>query len=244
MLSFVERMTGAKIEPWIGVDLDGTLAHQPEDKKYVPDVIGEPVQAMLDRVKEWVKAGKKVKIFTARADDEKAVTAIKKWLQKHDPDDEYDLGDLEVTNLKDCGMTELWDDRAVAVEKNTGKVSEAIIDILLEAGTWTEYWLSPKPELVQAVPGHVYYAITNVLRPDEWSREVDGTIRGVYASMRKRGWARVVIEHGHIYVDPSHCSRQQKAELELAALNRNCIIVDDKTGRQIFNPSRPDDYDE
>jgi hypothetical protein len=119
-----------------------------------------------------------------------------------------------------------------------------IVDILLEASTWTEYWLSPKPELVQAVPGHVVYAIHNVLQPGEWSREADGTIRGVYASMRKRGWARVVIEHGHIYVDPSHCSRQQKAELELAALNRNCIIVDDKTGRHIFNPSRPGDYDE
>ncbi|MGV0949131.1 MAG: hypothetical protein ACOYB3_00455 [Azonexus sp.] len=244
MSRLAERMTGAKIEPWIGVDLDGTLARQPEDKKYVPDVIGEPVKAMLDRVKEWVKAGKKVKIFTARADDEIAVNAIKKWLKKHDPDDEYDLGDLEVTNLKDCGMTELWDDRAVAVEKNTGKVSESIVDILLEAGTWTEYWLSPKPELIQAVPGHVAWAIHNVLREDEWEREVDGKIRGAYASMRRRGWARVVIEHGHIYVDPSHCSRSMMAELEYAADDRRCIVTDDKTGRELFNPSRPDGYGE
>lgn len=112
-------------EPWIGVDLDGTLARQPEDKNYVPDRIGEPVKAMLDRVRRWIKAGKTVKIFTARADDEKAVTAIKKWLRKHD------LPNLDVTNLKDPGMTELWDDKAVGVEKNTGEIAEAIVDILI-----------------------------------------------------------------------------------------------------------------
>lgn len=131
MSKLAERMTGAKIEPWIGVDLDGTLAKNDDGKKYDPTSIGEPIGPMMDRVKKWVKAGKKVKIFTARADDEIAVNAIKKWLKKHDPDDEYDLGDLEVTNLKDCGMTELWDDRAVEVEKNTGKVSDSIVDILL-----------------------------------------------------------------------------------------------------------------
>lgn len=238
MSELTERMTGAKIEPWIGVDLDGTLAKQDDSKPYDSERIGEPIKPMLDRVKEWVKAGKKVKIFTARADDEIAVNAIKAWLKKHDPDDEYDLNDLEVTNLKDPGMIEFWDDKAVAVEKNTGKVSESIVDILLDSGTWTEYWLSPKPELIQAVPGHVYWAIKNVLREDEWSREIDGTIRGVYAAMRRRGWARVVIEHGHIYVDPTHCSHRMRAELEYAAADRNCILVDDKTKRELFNPSR------
>lgn len=231
-------MTGVRREPWIGVDFDGTLAYQDDDKDYDPEQVGEPIKPMLDRVKAWVKSGKKVKIFTARADDEVAVNAIKSWLKKHDPNDEYDLSDLEVTNLKDCAMTELWDDKAVAVEKNTGKVSESIVDILLEAGAWTEYWLSPGAELIQAVPSHVYWAIKFVLRPDEWGREADGTIRGVYAAMRKRGWARVVIEHGHIYVDPAHCSRQMMTELEYEAADRNCIIVDEKTSRDLFNPRR------
>jgi hypothetical protein len=131
MSQIAERLTGAKIEPWVGVDLDGTLAHQPEDKKFVPDEIGKPVKAMLDRVKTWVKAGKKVKIFTARADDEVSVNAIKKWLKKQDPDDEYDLGDLEVTNLKDCGMIVCFDDRAVNVGKNTGKLAQKTVDNLL-----------------------------------------------------------------------------------------------------------------
>ena len=118
-------MTGAKFEPWIGVDLDGTLAKQNDNKPYDPEYIGEPVEPMMDRVKAWVKAGKKVKIFTARADDEVAVNAIKAWLKKHD------FSDLEVTNLKDAGMTEFWDDKAISVEKNTGEISDSIVDILL-----------------------------------------------------------------------------------------------------------------
>lgn len=224
-------------EPWIGVDLDGTLAKQPEDKKYVPDRIGEPVAAMLKRVREWIDDGKTVKIFTARADDEKAVTAIKKWLQKHD------LPDLDVTNLKDPGMTEFWDDKAVAVEKNTGKIAETIVDILLEAGTWTEYWLSPKAELIQAVPGHVYWAIKNVLQPNEWRKDEEGKVIGAYDSMRRRGWQRVVIDNGRIYVDAYRCSRSQMAELEMVAMDRRLIIVDDKTNRDVFNPARPEGYD-
>ena len=81
---------------------------------------------MAARVRRWVGHGKKVKIFTARADDERTVNAIKKWLKKND------LPDLEVTNLKDHHMKEFWDDRAVAVKKNTGEVKEAIVDYLLK----------------------------------------------------------------------------------------------------------------
>jgi len=233
MSKIAEQMTGKKIDPWIGVDLDGTLAQQPEDKNYVPDHIGKPVKVMLDRVKEWVKDGKKVKIFTARADDEVAVNAIKKWLKKQDPE----LADLEVTNLKDCGMTELWDDRAIAVEKNTGKVAESIVDILLEAGAWTEYWMNPDLALIKAIPGHVPYAITHVLEPDEWHYGVEGRPEGVYAAMRRRGWVRVLVQSGHIVVDPTHCSRNQMQELEMEATDRRSLLIDDKTGETIFNPS-------
>lgn len=103
---------------WIGVDLDGTLAKYTKYKGATH--IGDPIPAMAARVRRWVGRGKKVKIFTARADDEKSVNAIKKWLKKHD------LPDLEVTNLKDKNMIELWDDRAVQVKKNTGeRVAEA-----------------------------------------------------------------------------------------------------------------------
>jgi len=109
---------------WIAVDLDGTLAHY-EGWKGV-DQIGEPVPLMLSRVKGWLAEGKSVKIFTARVhghgatiigSTEKvdAIGPIEKWCQKH-------IGQvLTVTNVKDFGMIELWDDRAIQVKMNTGE---------------------------------------------------------------------------------------------------------------------------
>lgn len=101
---------------WIGVDLDGTLA---EYHGWVgADDIGKPIPAMLERVQAWLAAGKVVKIFTARvAFDESGEVRrnIEAWCLKH-------VGQtLEVTNAKDYGMVELWDDRCVQVEANTGR---------------------------------------------------------------------------------------------------------------------------
>lgn len=100
---------------WIGVDLDGTLAH------YVAWVdhrsIGDPVPRMKARVEEWLADGIDVRIFTARVSDQnpEVVAAIDEWSMKH-------FGrTLPVTNVKDFRLVELWDDRAVAVEKNTGR---------------------------------------------------------------------------------------------------------------------------
>ncbi len=104
-------------QAWIGVDLDGTLARYTGWKGATQ--IGKPIPRMVRRVRRWVSHGKKVKIFTARADDERSVNAIKKWLKDNE------LPDLEITNLKDQHMTTLWDDRAVSVEKNTGKTESA-----------------------------------------------------------------------------------------------------------------------
>lgn len=120
---------------WIGVDLDGTLATYGVYQG--PDHIGEPVPAMLSRVKQWLAEGKTVKIFTARVDGGNAaillgnpegqkfqdVDAIKKtireWCKRH-------VGtELEITNMKDYGMIELWDDRAIRVEMNTGRILSA-----------------------------------------------------------------------------------------------------------------------
>jgi hypothetical protein len=102
-------------EAWIGVDLDGTLARYTSYKGATK--IGTPIPRMVRRVRRWVSHGKKVKIFTARADDERSVNAIKAWLKDNE------LPDLEVTNLKDQHCVEFWDDRAVSVEKNTGKTT-------------------------------------------------------------------------------------------------------------------------
>jgi hypothetical protein len=110
---------------WIGVDFDGTLAMHIENKPYDPAKLGEPVPAMLERVKGWLAEGKDVRIFTARIAPEyhgkprmdmavRAGYAIKDWCEKH-------LGQtLIITCTKDPDMLELWDDRAVQVERNTG----------------------------------------------------------------------------------------------------------------------------
>lgn len=107
---------------WIGVDLDGTLAHY--EGWQGADHIGAPIAPMVERVKRWIAAGKTVKIFTARMHGhgmpligggvEDVKTPIENWCREH-------IGQvLEVTNVKDFGMVALWDDRAVQVESNTG----------------------------------------------------------------------------------------------------------------------------
>lgn len=110
---------------WIGVDLDGTLAQY--DGWQGPTHIGPPVSVMLARVKRWLEHGHEVygevgvKIVTARVStpdpvERQAVAeAIFAWCREH-------IGVvLEVTHEKDYGMIELWDDRAVQVEANTGR---------------------------------------------------------------------------------------------------------------------------
>lgn len=106
---------------WIGVDLDGTLAEYHGWRGI--EHIGAPVQAMLERVRSWVAAGQEIKIFTARVSGQPyeaslARLHIQDWLQTHG------LPRLEVTNVKDFRMTELWDDRAVRVVFNTGERGE------------------------------------------------------------------------------------------------------------------------
>lgn len=99
---------------WIGIDLDGTLAHY--DHWRGPDHIGEPVPRMLERVKHFLSIGQRVKIFTARASVPAQIPPIEEWLAKHG------LIGLEVTNVKDFQMLCLYDDRCIQVEPNTGKL--------------------------------------------------------------------------------------------------------------------------
>ena len=99
--------------PWIGVDLDGTLAKH--DLWVSKHHIGKPIPQMLNRVKMWVDRGIRVKIVTARACEADGIPPVKSWLKKQG------LPDLEVTNEKDFAMIELWDDRAIQVIPNTGR---------------------------------------------------------------------------------------------------------------------------
>lgn len=102
---------------WIGVDLDSTLAHY---EGWNGGEIGQPIAPMMDRVRHWLADGVEVRIMTARAcqreDRELQITRVQDWLEKHG------LPRLKVTAEKDFRMICLWDDRAVSVEPNTGRV--------------------------------------------------------------------------------------------------------------------------
>ena len=76
---------------------------------------GQPLlPLMLRRVRLWLEKGLRVKIVTARAGDPEGLAATQAWLKIHG------LPELEVTDKKDFGMIELWDDRAIQVVQNTG----------------------------------------------------------------------------------------------------------------------------
>jgi len=114
---------------WIGVDFDRTLAKY--DDWIDENTLGEPIPAMIEKVKSWLADGKKVKIFTARVGInneystkskhyankefvENQRTIIQDWCEKH-------IGQrLEVTAVKDFEMTQLWDDICIQVIPNKG----------------------------------------------------------------------------------------------------------------------------
>ena len=103
---------------WIGVGLDGTLAVY--DRSKGATHIGDPVPEMVARVKRWISEGLDVRIFTARVAPAGTpcvamCSAINTWLLQH-------LGRaLPITCVRDDGMVELWDHRAVQVVTNTGQ---------------------------------------------------------------------------------------------------------------------------
>lgn len=115
--------------PWIGVDLDGTLAAWHGDI----DTIGEPLKPMVDRVKRMLAEGRLVKIMTARVactgeyvdvssryDDEQFAKTqkamIEDWCRKV-----FGVA-LPVVCSKDFGMIALYDDRAIEVVSNVGSL--------------------------------------------------------------------------------------------------------------------------
>lgn len=141
---------------WIGVDFDKTLAYY--DKYEGAAVVGEPIKPMVELVRTFIEAGKEVRIFTARvwpitsvirpesnfnatylpnfgqemSDAVNAAIAIRTWCFK-------EFGRiLPITCVKDPSMIELYDDRAVQVEANTGNIigystcNQKLIDITYE----------------------------------------------------------------------------------------------------------------
>lgn len=101
---------------WIGVVFDGALAkYEKWDGKLG---LGDPVWEMVERVKQWIEAGKDVRIVTGRVAEpsglKDVMDAIEGWCSEH-------LGKvLTVTCTIDSDMAELWGADLIQVVKNVG----------------------------------------------------------------------------------------------------------------------------
>lgn len=139
-------------EGWIGVDLDGTMAHY---EGWNGGRIGLPVPEMIDRVKRLIDKGYEVRVFTARAyrwemlkvsqehgavqygwDNYKPHNVLPERVQQAWDEDLKHVSewvvkhvgmDLKITCIKDYRMIELYDDRARQVEPNTGRLLEDLV---------------------------------------------------------------------------------------------------------------------
>lgn len=105
-----------KYKDTYAVDLDGVLAKWTPGKWHGIEHIGTPIMPMVERVRKWLSEGKRVKIFTARANNPDAIPPIRAWCKEH-------IGiELPVTNKKEPIFSKFFDDRAEKVERNTGRI--------------------------------------------------------------------------------------------------------------------------
>jgi hypothetical protein len=140
--SLAERRSDQLGTGWIGVDFDGTVAEYHEWMGW--NVFGSPIMPMVYRIRRWLGEGHDVRVLTARIgvlgghwegakwvhgeaqintcritgskfSNADMARAIAEYTEKH-------VGAaLEATCIKDLRMIELWDDRAIQVEPNTGR---------------------------------------------------------------------------------------------------------------------------
>lgn len=117
---------------WIAVDWDGTVVEYHGWTKW--NEFGKPIPAMVERIKGWLAEGKDVRIFTARVplpqDDDKEQTCYKTGEKFTGVTMRYAIAlecekifgvRLRSQSYKDLHTIEIWDDRAVGVEANTGR---------------------------------------------------------------------------------------------------------------------------
>jgi len=112
-------------EPWIGFDLDGTIASYDKFKGW--QYIGDPVPGFINLIKKLRALGVTCKILTARASAESRAIdgltfeqvekVIQDWTQIH-------IGErLPVVTEKGAAMICLFDDSVIQVDKNTGMLT-------------------------------------------------------------------------------------------------------------------------
>jgi hypothetical protein len=125
----VTNSTDKKEEGWIGVDFDGTLVeYHGANNTTVSNF--KPIEPMVRRIRCWLEQGVDVRIVTARVG---AISPAYETQRNHsiriqeqtkmiqDITEVLFNRRLPVTASKDYLMIELWDDRAVQVEFNTGR---------------------------------------------------------------------------------------------------------------------------
>jgi hypothetical protein len=102
-------------------DFHKTLAEYDHENQHTEDFDNmAPVEKMVNRVKTWLANGEKVTVFSAAANPEndwdgRIQRGIGDWTETH-------IGErLPVTAIKSADFTDMWDDKGVAVEPNTGK---------------------------------------------------------------------------------------------------------------------------
>lgn len=105
----------------VACDLDGTLAIYKGERDHM--FIGEPIKCMVDAIKVIRECNGEVWIFTARLSDPQTHDVAKKviedWLKKHD------IQVDGITCVKQKFFSEIWDDRAIQIITNTGKVANS-----------------------------------------------------------------------------------------------------------------------
>lgn len=99
----------------IYIDFDGTIATQ---KDGYQREIGEPIMPMIDRINKWIKQGHNITIFTARAEN----MNISEKLDIEMFCVKYFGRVLPITAIKHHECDLYIDDKAIRVERNTGKL--------------------------------------------------------------------------------------------------------------------------
>ena len=185
MSKLLKKNAFTNFDPWVGFDLDSTLAMGLDDYSD-PTVIGEPVPAMVELAKRYLASGMTVKVFTARVSDKARAgeikAAIRAWTLKH-------IGtELESTCEKDPGLQEYFDDKAVGVTPDTGAVKTASM----------KGWMSPKGEVHWFRGQHAYEI------PFEIYRQVEDEMKKKFPKKKRNleweeKWAAVAIAQGMGY---------------------------------------------
>jgi hypothetical protein len=105
----------------IAVDWDGTLVEYHGYKG--AGVYGPPIPLMVERVKSWLAEGCEVLIFTSRVSVEhEPSTVLIECEALYSALINMGLPPLQFTANKYTRITEFWDDRAVSILRNTGRL--------------------------------------------------------------------------------------------------------------------------